>query len=281
MENVRDTIRDRLHAMVGAGSGFDLGRPEGDPGLFGPGSAAWAVHADFTAMMIGGTSALLLQMLHPGALAGVWDHSNWREDTAGRLKRTAQFIAVTTYGATAAAEALIARVRRIHDRVAGHLPEGTAYSANDPALLTWVHVAETRSFLAAHLLYRDSAMTPARQELYHREMAGLARRLGAPDVPTSRRAVERYLQATRPALRFDGRTREVARALLDQPPAAEVLGMAQDVIIQAAIDLLPGWAQRLHGLEVAPIRRPAIRLGAHGAAQFLRWALAPRVATAG
>src|SRR3546814_1407165 len=93
MESIREAIEKQVHRLVGFGSGeVDLDLPAGDPGLFGPDSAAWRVHRDFNAMMIGGVSALLLQMLHPGVLAGVWDHSNFRSDMLGRLRRTAQFI---------------------------------------------------------------------------------------------------------------------------------------------------------------------------------------------
>lgn len=100
-------------------------------------------------MMVGGISSLLLQMLHPAVLAGVWDHSNFRTDMHGRLPRTARFIAWTTHGGREEAEAVIARVRNIHDRVGGTLPDGTPYAANDPALLAWVHVTEATSFLNA------------------------------------------------------------------------------------------------------------------------------------
>ena len=161
------------------GSGeIDLSRPPGDDGLFGPGSAPWRIHGDFTSMIIGGVSALLLQMLHPRALAGVWDHSDFRRDRHGRLKRTAAFISVTTFGSTAKAEAMIARVKRVHDRVAGTLPDGTPYSANDPELLTFVHVAEVDSFLRAHLRYKDAGLPGEVQDRYLADYAHVARRLG-------------------------------------------------------------------------------------------------------
>src|SRR3954470_13336719 len=100
-------------------------------GLFGPQSVVWRVHGDVTTMMVGGVAALLLQMLHPAVLAGVWDHSNFREDMLGRLRRTARFIALTSYASRPDAEAAIARVRAIHARVTGTLPDGTPYRADD------------------------------------------------------------------------------------------------------------------------------------------------------
>ena len=274
MADLRDTIQTQVHRLVGFGDGaVDLTRPPGDDGLFGPGSAAWVVHGDFTAMMTGGVAALLLQMLHPGALAGVWDHSNFRRDMLGRLRRTAQFISGTTYGSTATAETLIAKVRRIHDRVAGTLPDGTPYSANDPDLLTWVHVAEVASFLAAYRRYRDPAFPTAEQDRYLGEYAVVAEKLGATGVPRTRAALDAYLSAIRPQLRVDHRTREVSRALLRQQPASLAMAPAQTVLMEGGIDLLPDWAARMHGLGRPPIGRPAVRAGVAGIGSVLRWAL--------
>ncbi|AXJ95426.1 MULTISPECIES: oxygenase MpaB family protein [unclassified Sphingomonas] len=274
MGDIRDAIQGQIHRLVGFGEGgVDLTRPAGDDGLFGPASTAWRVHSDFTAMMAGGVAALLLQMLHPGALAGVWDHSNFRRDMLGRLRRTAQFISGTTYGSTATAEGLIARVRAIHDRVAGTLPDGTPYSANDPALLTWVHVAEVTMFLAAYRRYRDPDMSAAEQDRYLAEVAIIAERLGATCVPRSRAAVEAYFRAIRPQLRADHRTREVARALLRQRPASAAMAPAQALMLEGGIALLPEWAKAMHRLERPPIHRPVVRAGMAGVASVLRWAL--------
>ena len=271
MQPLRQAIATRVRALVGSdGKGLP---PRADDGFFSKGSPGWLVHGDFTSMMIGGTSALLLQMLHPHALAGVWDHSNWRADPLGRLKRTAQFMGLTTYGDTARARASIAHVRRIHDRVHGALPDGTPYSANDPATLTWVHIAGASRFLAAYVRYRDPAFPRAAQDEYYAQSAQVARELGAADVPRNAAAVDRYLRMVRPKLRADSRTREVARALLDQPaPDLASAGMGR-VMIDAAIDLLPGWAARMHGLHVPFVRVPLVRAGAHGIGTVLRWAL--------
>jgi uncharacterized protein (DUF2236 family) len=279
MGDLRSTIQTQVHRLVGHGdSAVDLSRPPGDPGLFGPQSVTWRVHGDFSAMMVGGIASLLLQMLHPLALAGVWDHSNFRRDMHGRLKRTAQFIAGTTYGSTETAGRLIERVRRIHDRVTGTLPDGTPYSANDPALLTWVHVAEVSSFLAAHRRYREPAMTGADQDRYLVEMAEVARRLGAIEVPVTRGEIDAYLDRVRPELRADARSRTVSRALLSQQPHSLALAPMQALMMEGGIDLLPPWAARLHGLERPGGARPAIRAGMAGVGSLLRWALTDGVA---
>lgn len=268
---VRDAMAARLRGLVGSGE-VDLARPPGDPGLIAAVSPAWAVHGDFAAMMIGGISALLLQMLHPGALAGVWDHSDFRHDRLRRLRRTAQFIAVTTFGPTRAAEDAIAHVRAIHDRVNGTLPDGTRYDANDPALLTWVHVAEVDSFLRAYLRYRDPTLSAAEQDRYLADVAVVAERLGARDVPRSRSEVAGYLTQVRPQLRGDHRVRAVADALLAPgDDAAEAAGLS--LASAAALDLLPDWAAAMHGRRQAAFARPAIRAGAGGMSRMVRWAL--------
>jgi hypothetical protein len=127
-------------------------------------------------MMVGGISGLLLQMLHPAVLAGVWDHSSFRADLHGRLRRTARFIAVTTYGRKSDAEAAIARVRQIHELVCGVLPNGVPYAASNPALLAWVHVTETTSFLNARIRYAEPRMSDVDQDRYFDENGAHCRR---------------------------------------------------------------------------------------------------------
>ena len=154
---VRNTFNDRSRGE----------RPvaASDNALYSRSSVVWRVHGDVTSMMVGGVAALLMQMLHPAALAGVWDHSDAQRDMIGRLRRTARFIAVTTYGERAAAEQAIARVRSIHAAVSGTLDDGTDYRADDPALLAWVHDAGAIMFLDAWRRYAEPRMSRADQDL--------------------------------------------------------------------------------------------------------------------
>ena len=241
-------------------------------GMFGPKAVAWRVHGDVTSMMVGGISSLLLQMLHPAVLAGVWDHSNFRTDMHGRLRRTARFIALTTYGGREEAEAVIARVCNIHDRVGGTLPDGTPYAANDPALLAWVHVTEAWSFLNAWRRYAEPGMSTADQERYFAEMAQVARALGAAPVPSDRVAARHLIETYRRQLRADARTREVRDLVLKAPTADALAAGVQALGNRAAIDLLPDWARRMHGLPNPVLGRPLVRAGTLGVAQTLRWA---------
>lgn len=273
-----EVLRRRIESQVLGLSGIALGQidfenPKGDPGLFGPESVCWKVHGDFSSMLIGGISALLLQALHPLALAGVWDHSNFREDLLGRLRRTSQFISGTTFAARADADWLIEKVKTIHLRVTGTAPDGRAYAASDPTLLTWVHVAEVYSFLQSHLRYRNPNLSGEDQDRYYDEIALVAERLGATDVPRSRQEVTDYLTRTRPELLCDERSMEILRILLSAPAPSALAAPMGKLFMQAGIDLLPGWAQYMLGQQVGPARSRLIQTGVHTTAPILRWAV--------
>lgn len=240
--------------------------------LFPPGSAIWRVHGDVTTMMIGGVTALLLQMLHPAALAGVWDHSTFRDDMLGRLRRTARFIAVTTFGERADAEAAIARVRQVHEHVRGALDDGTPYAADDPRLLAWVHVCEAIGFLDAWLAFGDPGMPLAEQDRYFAQAGVVAAALGADPVPQTRAEAEALVATFLPDLSANARTREVARMVLTQPAPSRAMAPVQTMLMHAAVDVLPRWAKEMHGLDLLPLSGPLVRTGAFTVAHTLRWA---------
>ena len=244
-------------------------RPDG---LFGPRSVAWRVHGDITSMMVGGIAGLLLQMLHPSVLAGVWDHSKFRADMRGRLRRTARFIALTTYGGQEEAEAAMARVRGIHGHIHGTLPDGRPYAANDPALLAWVHVTEATTFLDAWIRYGEPGMSFADQNRYFAEMTRVAAGLGADPIPRTRAEARDLIKAMRPQMLCDGRTREVAHLVLTQRGPNRMAEPLEALTMQAGIDLLPPWARRMHGLPEPTLPRPLVRAGTLGIARTLRWA---------
>ena len=291
-----DRRRARLGAQVGVGATLSLARgikqsivgevratfndrTKGETpvtrrpdGLFGPRSVAWRVHGDVTSMMVGGMAALLLQMLYPAVLAGVWDHSNFRADMIGRLRRTARFIALTTYGGRDEAEAAIERVRAIHHQVRGTLGDGTPYSADEPRLLAWVHVTEVLSFLDSWRRYGEPAMSLAEQDRYVDEVARVGEALGADPLPRSRAEAERLMQAMRGDLRADARSREVARLVLNTAVTTPAARLFRSLTSQAAVDLLPDWARDMHGLSDPLLLRPLVRAGTYGVASTIRWA---------
>ncbi len=241
--------------------------------LIPPGSVAWRVHGDVTSMMVGGIAALLLQMLHPKALAGVWDHSDFRADMHGRLRNTARFIAVTTFGAREDAEGALARVRRIHDHVSGTLPDGDPYDANDPWLLAFVHLAGSAMFLEGWRRFGEPGMSARDQDQYWLDVAPIARGLGADPVPVTVAEAAALMARFRPELVGNERSREVARTILRQPAAKLRALPVQALLMQSGVDLLPEWARTMHGLRSSGLGRPALGVATTGLAKTLRWAL--------
>jgi uncharacterized protein (DUF2236 family) len=194
----------------------------------------------------------------------------------GRLRRTAAFIAVTTFGPKEQAEAAIARVNRIHASVGGTLADGTPYRADEPETLAFVGAVEALSFLKAWRRYRDPLMSPARQARYVADMASISRRLGAHPMPPTKAGAEAIVRRARQHLQADERTREVCRLLLESPPPSPAMAPAQRLMMEAAIDLLPPWARAMHGLSSHGPATPLVRAGATGMGALVRWALAAR-----
>ena len=166
---VRSMVRRTLGRAFGP-PGFDPSSGAGDPGLFGPGSASWRMIAE-PAAIVGGVRALVVQLLHPLAMAGVADHSSFREDPLGRLRRTSSYVTTTAFGSTDEALAAARLIRRVHRRVTGTAPDGRRYSADDPRLLVWVSVALTSSFLATDAAYAPRPLTRADADAFVDEQA--------------------------------------------------------------------------------------------------------------
>ena len=247
--------------------------PASDEALFPRGSVIRRVHGDVTSMMVGGIAALLTQMLHPKALAGVWDHSNVADDQLGRLRRTARFIAITTYGHRHSALEAIAKVKAIHEKVGGTLTDGTEYRATDPWLLSWVHVAGATNFLDAWRRYGEPAMSRADQDRYFAESGDIARLLDADPVPRTRAQAEALIAEFRAELSADARTRAFRDMILNAPARSLAEGSVQSLLTKAAVDLMPTFARAMHGLP-APLSPPVVRGATSGLARTLRWAFA-------
>lgn len=224
-------------------------------------------------MMVGGIAALLTQMLHPKALAGVWDHSDVTTDQLGRLRRTARFIAITTYGHRDSALEAIARVRAIHEQISGTLPDGAEYRAADPWLLAWVHVAGAINFVDAWRRYSEPGMSRTDQDRYFAESGEIARMLDADPVPGSRAAADELIRQFKGELRRDQRTRSFRDLVLKAPARSLAEVPTQRLLMNAAVDLMPDFARQMHGLSRSPLT-PVVRGGTHGIARALRWAFA-------
>jgi uncharacterized protein (DUF2236 family) len=236
-----DLIRKSIREMVGGGGPpVAFLTPSGDRGLFGPESIAWKVHADFISMMIGGISSLILQALHPQALAGVWDHSSFREDLKGRLGRTAFFIAATTYGPTDMADKIINKVNQIHTNIRGLDEFGKPYSATDPHLLAWVHLTETHSFMQSFEDYRVERLSLKEKDQYFLEMKSLGERMGAKDLPSTYSRTNEAIKNYIPELYFGDRAKSILD-LLENFPSKLAAKPFIKLISHAGYLNLPDW----------------------------------------
>ncbi len=252
--------RDRIHGA------------EGDR-WFAEDSAVRRVHAD-ASMFVGGIRALLLQALHPLAMAGVADHSGFKGDPWGRLQRTSHFLAVTTFGTADDAATMISAIRRVHGTVSGVAPDGRPYSASDPHLLRWVHVAEVDSFLRAHQRYGVAPLDQAGRDAYVADTARVAEALGAVDPPRTEAALAEQLAGYRPELESTPAARETARFLLLNPPLPLLARAPYGALSAAAVGLLPWWARRKLWLPYLPVTEATVVRGAgEVVTRGIRWAL--------
>ena len=264
VDATRERIASGFRSVV---SGDPSGAPEwarqlahgSDVGYFGPGSAAWAVHGSLPTI-VGGIRALLMQALHPAALAGVQRHSRYEQDALGRLAGTTQWLTVVTFGDTAAADRECARVRGMHRRVVGTYPTPDGerpYSAMNPDLLRWVHVAFTDSFLATHRVW--GGPIPGGEDAYVREWAKAGELVGVVDPPRSVAELDRQIADFGPDLRGDEATHRTVDFIRNAPiPLAGRPAYA--VLYAGAVSTLPPEHRRLLGLPTLPqaVTKPAV-----------------------
>ena len=274
-ELIRRQLVDRVLSVFNDVPAGDKRVVISDQALFERDSPIRMVHSNVVSMGVGGIVSLLLQMLHPDALQGVLDHSDFRADMHGRLRRTSRFIAVTTFSHRDEALAAIERVNRIHARVSGVLPDGTPYSAQNPRTLAWVHLAEATSFLAAYLAYVRPQMPAAEQDEYFRQFAVIARALGADPVPETRAEAAVLVEDLRRDLAGGNAARQIARLVLEQRPQGVPL-IAQRAIATAAVDLLPAYARTMLGLARPSVTAVPARLATRTMSEALRWAFRQR-----
>ncbi|MFD7927974.1 oxygenase MpaB family protein [Streptomyces sp. NPDC059742] len=247
------------------------------PRWFAPERPVRRVHGD-ASMFVGGLAALLLQSLHPrgGAAGGALGVAGG--DRGGGPPPPPPSRADTSFGTRPAAAAAVARVREVHARIRGRTADGIPYRADDPELLTWVHIAEADCFLRAHQRYGRSPLDPAGCDAYLADTARVARALGADRPPESRHELALRMERYRPALRSTAASRDTARFLLTDPPLPGAARLPYALLTAAAVDLLPPWAKAAVAAEVpAAARMPpvAARAGGRALTRAIRWALPP------
>ena len=245
---------------------YASGVPEtpADDGFFGPASVTWRLSTDL-ATPVAGLRSLLMQALHPLAMAGVDQHSGWRQDPVGRLAATSGYLTTISFGERAAAEQAAARVRRIHERVRGvDAVTGRPYAAGDPALLLWVHAALVESGIVAADLF-GTPLSAEDSDRYVAEMVVAAELVGVPRarVPSSLAELDHYITSVRPELRCTPAAAESMAYLLDPAGLDEDIAEIWADVKDGAIAALPGWARDMYGYRapesLTPGRRTEIR----------------------
>ena len=225
-------------------------------GLFAPDSVTWRVHGSPAVSLVGGLRSLVIQALHPLAMAGVAQHSDYRRRPLKRLQRTAEYVAVTTFGSTEEAERAAAVVRHVHRKVVGIDPvTGRPYSASDPETALWVHCVEIHSFLAAYEAY-SGRLDPADRDRYFAENAIVAELLGVPSdiIPTDAEGVRAFFAAQRPGLCVSGYARDAIEFVVSPPLTGDLAPywLPLRILGRAAIALVPADLRRLIGLSPTP-----------------------------
>ncbi|MEU2833518.1 oxygenase MpaB family protein [Streptomyces lavendulae] len=275
---VRERLGSTLFSRVAGPSGpANRARIHTTPGprWFGPERPIRTVHAD-ASMFVGGLSALLLQSLHPLAMAAVAAHSGFRGDPWGRLQRTSTFLAVTTYGTARDAQLAVDRVRAVHEAVRGTTAAGEHYHAADPHLLGWVHAAEVDCFLRAHQRFGAHPLDGAGYDAYVADTARVGTALGVLDPPRDRAALTALLSEYRPELRATPEALEAARFILRRPPLTGFARAPYMLLGANAVALLPPWAPALLGLHPAAGAAAAcVLLSGHALIRTIRWAMPP------
>ncbi|OKK22093.1 hypothetical protein AMK16_02435 [Streptomyces sp. CB00455] len=273
---LREQAGRRLFTLVAGPAGAaNRARIHGTPGprWFAADRPVRTVHGD-ASMFIGGLRALLLQSLHPRAMAAVAAHSGYRGDPWGRLQRTSTFLAVTTYGTAEHAQEAVDRVRAVHDRVRGTTAAGEEYHAGDPHLLAWVHIAEVDSFLRAHQRYGAHPLDAAGCDAYVADTARIAEALGVPDPPRDRAALAERLAAYRPELHGTPQAREAARFILFHPPLPLAARAPYALLTANAVSMLPRWAREGLGLPSLPVlEKVCVRPAGLAVTGAIRWAM--------
>lgn len=277
LTSVRDSLGQRLFGLVAGPEGpANRARIHDTPGerWFAEDRPIKRVHAD-ASMFVGGLRALLLQSLHPLAMAGVAEHSDYRGDPWGRLQRTSTFLAVTTFGPAVDAQRAVDKVRGIHRRVHGTASDGRTYEASDPHLLEWVHIAEVDSFLVAHQRYGAAPLDQEGRDGYVADTARVAEKLGVIDPPRSEAELAQRLSEYRSELHSTPAARDAARYLLLTPPLPLVVRPAYGVVAATSVAMLPQWARwPLRLPYLPPVEATAVRVAGRTMVGGIRWALA-------
>ena len=245
IERIRENIATELRArVVGPNASQRTQEIMDAPGerWFAEDRPIRLVHGD-ASMFIGGLRALLLQSLHPLAMAGVANYSDYRKDPWGRLQRTADFLAATSFGPANEAQRIVERVKAVHLKVNGVASDGRTYSATDPHLLKWVHIAEIDSFLYTYQKFSKAPLDQAGRDGYVKDAAYVARAVGVIDPPESEAEMRAMIDSYRPELKSTRESRDATKYLLFKPPLPGAAKIAYWLLMVATVSTLPAWTR--------------------------------------
>ena len=251
--------------------------PAGDPGLMGPDSVSWKINGDVSAITLAGIAAIALELLHPSVMAGVGQQSNYREQPFRRSRTTFGWVITTTFGSTPAAEKLIGRVKRMHEKVNGTRPDGVAYRALEPELIGWVHTQIPWMTMTAYERF-NAPLTRVEKDKFLAEQSVVALMSGAEEVPTTVADLEAYVEQMRPKLALTEMLEEFFDFLVNGPLGALNLpGRLETPMrrfqIASGMSLAPSWAQEMTGWQRSVVeQRVAQAASMRTYAKLLRWA---------
>jgi uncharacterized protein (DUF2236 family) len=229
------------------GPAIDFSQPCGEEALIAYDSVSWRVFKNPVALFVGGVAAVILELAEPRVRSGVWDHSSFRTEPVKRLQRTGLAAMITVYGARSVAEAMIGNVVRLHERISGQTPDGTAYRANDIDLLNWVQATASFGFVEAYRRYVYPLSVEEVDRFYAEAVPG-ARLYGARNAPTSDAERHVLFEAMRPRLEASPVVLEFLEIMRQAPAFPRPLRPLQRMLIRAAVNVTPGWARDLLGL---------------------------------
>ncbi|HEY6560098.1 MAG TPA: oxygenase MpaB family protein [Polyangiaceae bacterium] len=253
--------------------------PPGDPGLIGPNSLSWELNGDLASLLLAGSGAILMELLHPSVMAGVFTQSSYRTDPRRRTQTTLGYVLCTTFGNTAAATALIERVKRIHSHIHGVRPDGVAYRALDPELIGWVHTCIPWAIMTAYDRY-TRPLTTEEKNCYLREQAVIGRMGGADWVPESVGELQDYVERMRPKLALTEQTLSFMDFISGRSDDLKVSTGEQWyrwTAIRSSMALMPEWAQQLTHTAQPELVQRAFYRSDRVRAKLLRW-VAPELA---
>jgi uncharacterized protein (DUF2236 family) len=276
--DLRGRIRSEIEAVGGRHDEPEVyGGPPGDPGLAGgPGSLSWEINGDLASVSAAGMAAIIMEVLHPSVMAGVYEQSSYRTEPLRRAQNTLGYVLRTTFGNTEAATAVIGRVHKVHSRINGTRPDGVPYRALDPELIAWVHTCIPWAVMEAFHRYRRP-LTTAEKDRYLAEQAPIGRMGGAEWVPESVAQLEAYVDRMRPLMAMTEQTRSFLDFLAGEVEG-ELRATARQQLerrlgLAASMTLMPEWAQHLTGTYLPrPVQRAYLIPSARFQARVVRWA---------